>query len=103
MEDFFDAHRDELRKALNSSRIPNILIESCNLQVQKVEEIGDGNLNFVYRIIVGVGGAEAASLVLKHAPVYIKVRRTVAFDNSVYVMQPLCLSPWSSAWVPSIH
>ena len=71
--DFFQAHRDELRKALNSSKIADIKTETGVLQLKKFEEIGDGNLNFVYRVTIDVGGAAPVSIVVKHAPDFIKV------------------------------
>ena len=96
--DFFQAHGEKLRKALISSKITNSKTDLGNLQLKNFEEIGDGNLNFVYRIFLDVGGAAAISIVVKHAPDYIKVGRVFVFDaNSLFILSRGC-----SALVPSI-
>ena len=49
--DFLLSYQRLLPDILHKSQlVPNDYANSTQIQIQKVEEIGDGNLNFVYRV-----------------------------------------------------
>ena len=49
--DFLLSYQPLLPDILHKSQlVPNDYANSTQMQIQKVEEIGDGNLNFVYRV-----------------------------------------------------
>lgn len=52
--------------------LPSGHAAGVQLQVIKVEEIGDGNLNYVYRAHLSIGG-DGMTVIVKYAPTYIRV------------------------------
>lgn len=52
--------------------LPNGHATGVQPQVIKVEEIGDGNLNYVYRAHLSIGG-DSMTVIVKYAPTYIRV------------------------------
>ena len=71
--DFLLSYQRLLPDILHKSQlVPNDYANSTQMQIQKVEEIGDGNLNFVYRVQFALG-EDSVFVIVKHAPNYIKV------------------------------
>ena len=77
---FIRKHSGQLTEALG--KLLETSFDESGLSLLKWEEIGDGNLNFVYRVWLGpeeegaVKRAETkeATAIIKYAPGYIRVR-----------------------------
>ena len=79
---FVQKHSRELPDALG--KLMEAKLDEKDLSLLKWEEIGDGNLNFVYRIWLGPPKEDAAmndgsdiTAVIKFAPEYIRVRESL--------------------------
>lgn len=74
------AHSDELLAQLRSSGLVEAT-PSEKWSVKISEDVGDGNLNFVYRAVLeGEAFPKDFSVVVKHAPTYIRVSETGLCD-----------------------
>ena len=81
VKEFLISYQSQLQDVLHKVRlVPSCCNDSTQLQIQKVEEIGDGNLNFVYRVQLALG-EDSVSVIVKHAPNYIKVSSIQASSN----------------------
>ena len=83
---FFEKHhslvsRELLRQRPGDCVLPRASVGQSRLKLLPVkwEEIGDGNINFVYRVWLKLEGSESPdiSAVIKHAPTYIRVRNNL--------------------------
>ena len=77
VKNFFQKHQGDLYKHLQDtlgSKLPNLsTLTSDNLVLLKWEEIGDGNINFIYRVWLGPDEKSAVTVVVKYASTYIRV------------------------------
>ena len=91
---FVQKHSLELPDTLG--KLLEAKLDKKDLSLLKWEEIGDGNLNFVYRIWLGSAKADAASTdgseitaVIKFAPEYIRVRGSIENTGRITTQLPL--------------
>ena len=77
VENFFQKHQGDLYKLLQDnlgSKLPNLpALSSDDLVPLKWEEIGDGNINFIFRVWLGPDEKSAVTVVIKYASTYIRV------------------------------
>ena len=73
VEELLEAHRSELVELLRRSSLAQGVGGGLDQwELIKSEEIGDGNLNFVYRGHLTLDG-ECTTIIVKYAPYYIRV------------------------------
>ena len=77
VKNFFQKHQGDLYKLLQDtlgSKLPNLpALSSDDLVPLKWEEIGDGNINFIFRVWLGRDEKSAVTVVVKYASTYIRV------------------------------
>ena len=96
LETLFKLHTTDLPNLIKDCLSPKLpAAEHVTADIDHWEEIGEGNLNFVYRVWLKPHdlkySTQECTVIVKYAPAYIKVRYCVCVCLSVCLNHVRCL------------
>ena len=93
LETLFKLHTTDLPNLIKDCLSPKLPgAEHVTADIDHWEEIGEGNLNFVYRVwLKPHDSTQECTVIVKYAPAYIKVRYCVCVCLSVCLNYVCCL------------